>query len=84
MSRKLSDIVSDEILALPTGQRKKAALAALREAEAPEIAAEKEKTRRERRCFWTWPFGHAFVTTEWYSTIPNVETCVGCGKRRKS
>ena len=25
----------------------------------------REQRRRERRCFWTWPFGHVRVPPDW-------------------
>ena len=35
-----------------------------------------QRKRNERRCYWTWPFGHV------YDKVPAKEctACVGCGK----
>lgn len=38
------------------------------------VTEEKAKRARERRCFWTWPFGHCYHETR------GVSKCCECGK----
>ncbi len=39
-------------------------------------AKKREQRQRQRRCFWTNPYGHAYETTEGSCYLH----CVGCGK----
>lgn len=41
-------------------------------------AKKKARKRRERKCFWTRPFGHAYKKIERPFRFDYV--CVGCGK----
>lgn len=42
----------------------------------------KARRRRERRCFWTWPLRHEFVTVPATDGHAGHKRCVGCSAIR--
>lgn len=43
-----------------------------------EREAKRAQRRLERRCFWIWPWGHAWRRDPAYNRV--IRTCVSCGK----
>jgi hypothetical protein len=38
----------------------------------------KEQSRKQSKCFWTWPWGHLYKGTQHFE-----ESCQVCGKTRR-
>lgn len=55
---------------------------AVRDHENAKKAEQRERDRRYRRCFWTWPWGHKWNREAVYPQLGRATwRCVGCGKQ---
>jgi hypothetical protein len=73
----LSEAKSHALFGTDISQLKREARRQRRDELSPARAERRERIRRERRCFWTWPFGHVYTRRD---NPGEPSRCAVCGK----